>query len=357
MTNRQLNPVAVLVFLICTILLLANFYGWAAEMIGAINYPFQLDYGEGIVWQQADMILRGEGYKPLSDNSFIIFHYPPLYHLVSGLLAKTFGLNWLVVGRTVSVLSTLGAAFIIGALVFQAVRSRESILTSLICAPMAGLLVFTLVPVAYWSPLARVDMISVLFTLAGVWFGLRSIEQPGNLFPAAVFFVLAFFAKQTAISAPLATFIVLLCWRPAMAWRGLLLGSGLGLICFAAITIGTSGEFIRHIITYNVNTSHIGQRSNDGLHSRIACDRFRSCILISFSFCERALLEGGRFECDIGPAKTPRERLAGDSQVIFCRVVLSHFLDLVFRHQEWIIRQFFSGMGAIMVAASWFSFA
>ena len=119
---------------------------------------------------------------------------------------------------------------------------------------MAGLVVFTLVPVAYWSPLARVDMISVFFTLAGVWFGLRSIEQPGNVFPAAVFFVLALFAKQTAISAPLATFIVLLCLRPAMAWRGLLLGSGLGLACFAAITIGTSGEFIRHIITYNAST-------------------------------------------------------------------------------------------------------
>ena len=77
-------------------------------MIGAINYPFQLDYGEGIVWQQADMILRGEGYRPLSDNSFIVFNYPPLYHLVSGLLAKTLDLNWLVAGRTVSVLSTLG---------------------------------------------------------------------------------------------------------------------------------------------------------------------------------------------------------------------------------------------------------
>jgi hypothetical protein len=259
MTNRQLNTSAVVLFLLCMILLLANFYGWAAEMIGAIKYPFQLDYGEGIVWQQADMILRGEDYRPLSDNSFIVFHYPPVYHLVSALLAKTLNFNWLVAGRTVSVLSTLGAAFVIGALTVSSrsvprVNSDESDM----CALVAGLVVFTLVPVAYWSPLARVDMISVLLTLAGVWFGLRSIEHPGNVFLAAVFFVLALFARQTAISAPLATFVVLVCLRPAMAWRGVLLGSGLGLACFAAMTIGTSGEFIKHIITYNANSVTFG---------------------------------------------------------------------------------------------------
>lgn len=251
--SGSVSTSAVLLFLLCAVLLLANFIVWAADVIGAILYPFQLNYGEGIVWQQADMILRGEGYRPLSDASFIVFHYPPFYHVVSALLATALDLNWLMAGRIVSVLSTLGAALGIGALTFQAVRARESNLTSLICATLAGLIVFTLIPVVYWSPLARVDMISILLGLVGAWFGLRSLEHPRNVFPAALFFVLALFAKQTAISAALATFVVLLILRPATAWRGLVLGSGLGMAIFAALTVATSGQFVKHVILYNTN--------------------------------------------------------------------------------------------------------
>ena len=153
-------------------------------------------------------------------------------------------------------------------------------LIGLICATLAALVVFTLVPIAYWSPLARVDMISILLSLAGVWFGLRSIERPASVFPAALFFVLALFAKQTAISAPLTMFFVLLCLRPAMAWLGVLLAAGLELAIFTALTLSTSGEFIKHIIGYNANRFRFG---NIGMMSYVLVLHSILLIIVYFS--------------------------------------------------------------------------
>ena len=50
--------------------------------IVAMNYPYDLDYGEGIVWQQMDDIVAGKGYAPLGTFPAIVYHYPPVYHLV-----------------------------------------------------------------------------------------------------------------------------------------------------------------------------------------------------------------------------------------------------------------------------------
>ena len=43
----------------------------------AIGYPYQLDYGEGIVWQQMINIVAGRGYAPIGVFPAIVYHYPP----------------------------------------------------------------------------------------------------------------------------------------------------------------------------------------------------------------------------------------------------------------------------------------
>src|SRR5690348_11443274 len=54
----------------------------------AANTPHQLDYGEGIVWQQMRMIIDGQGYAPLKPFPAIVFHYPPVYHLTTWVVAS-----------------------------------------------------------------------------------------------------------------------------------------------------------------------------------------------------------------------------------------------------------------------------
>ena len=49
------------------------------------------DYGEGIVWQQMRNIVAGQGYTPLGVYPAIVYHYPPVYHLVVHLVGLSLG--------------------------------------------------------------------------------------------------------------------------------------------------------------------------------------------------------------------------------------------------------------------------
>src|SRR5205809_4667907 len=72
--------------------------GFIATAVKAINYPFQLDYGEGIVWQQAQQMRSGNAYGDITGFPAIVFHYPPLYHVIVFTIAEVTGLDFLVVG-------------------------------------------------------------------------------------------------------------------------------------------------------------------------------------------------------------------------------------------------------------------
>ena len=80
----------------------------------AIQYPFSIDYGEGIVWQQALLIPGERMYGNIDVYPFIVFHYPPIYHLTVRALASV-GLDYLTAGRVLSFVSTLLIAILIRA--------------------------------------------------------------------------------------------------------------------------------------------------------------------------------------------------------------------------------------------------
>ena len=62
-------------------LLVAHAAIYLKNAFDAVRYPFGLDYGEGLVWQQALLIPGPRMYGAITDASFIVFHYPPVYHL------------------------------------------------------------------------------------------------------------------------------------------------------------------------------------------------------------------------------------------------------------------------------------
>lgn len=224
----------------------------------AVGYPNELDYGEGIVWQQLRMLVAGEAYGPIDGFPSIVFHYPPLYHAVTWTLAQLGGLDQLMAGRAVSVLSTLVAALLVG-LITARLLADSSRWTQLTCGVAAGLVGLSCWPVVAWAPLMRVDMIASAFSLGGLYLAMLALQRPMLIHLAAITFVAAVYSKQTMIAAPAAVFLVLLVLRPRMAAAGISTALAVGLIPLTALALATDGGFLRHVFLYNVNRFELAQ--------------------------------------------------------------------------------------------------
>ena len=219
----------------------------------AIRYPFELDYGEGIVWQQAQQMRDGTAYGGITGFPSIVFHYPPLYHSLTLVVAGLSGLDMLMAGRIVSVASTLLTSLFAGLIGFRTVAGDIGGKAAALCGTVAGLAVLTLWPVTSWGPLMRVDMVALAFGLAGIWFAMQAFTRPRLVHAAAACFVAAVYAKQTAIAAPAAAFLTLLLLKPRTALAGIASSVLIGLAVLAPLTWVTDGGFVRHIFLYNIN--------------------------------------------------------------------------------------------------------
>jgi hypothetical protein len=228
---------------------LCRYISFVAEVL---PLPFGIDYGEGIVMQQA-MLIPGPGmYGDIDLYPYIVFHYPPFYHLVVHAISAL-GFDMLQVGRWVSVLATVATAALIAGLVFRSVRATAPWATGLVGAAIGGLTVFTYLPVVEWSPVMRVDMLAVALSFAGVYLAMLATRRPLLLYAASLAFVLAIYTKQTMVAAPVATFGVLWLREPRSVVRPIGFGITLSLAALAWLTWQTDGGFLRHILLYNIN--------------------------------------------------------------------------------------------------------
>jgi hypothetical protein len=219
----------------------------------AVRYPWELDYGEGIVWQQMRWMFTARAYGPIDGFPAIVFHYPPLYHTVTAITAAVLGTDQLATGRAISLLSTLAAAIASGILVSFLLEGRTTRADRLLCSYVGALLVFTYLPVVLWAPLMRVDMLAIAFGQLGLVAAFRSLDRPRAIYVASLLFVAAVFTKQTAIAAPAATFTVILVARPRLAFRGIATCLIVGLAVLLTLCWLTHGGFYRHIFLYNIN--------------------------------------------------------------------------------------------------------
>src|SRR5262245_37958797 len=82
----------------------AGFWWW---MVQDASRPYELDYGEGIVMYQATKVTDLKAaYKPINEYPFVVFHYPPVYHLTVRAFAA-FSTNLITTGRWISIMSGL----------------------------------------------------------------------------------------------------------------------------------------------------------------------------------------------------------------------------------------------------------
>jgi hypothetical protein len=239
-------------FGITAALLLWRVWRYIDFVAALMPLPYSIDYGEGIVLQQAMLIPGPRMYGDINVYPYIVFHYPPLYHLVARAIA-VLGVNLLCAGRWLSIASTAATAVFVGALIFHFARRCSPATVATGAATIGGATVFTYLPVAEWSPIMRVDMFAVALSFAGVYLAVLGTRRPALLYAAALAFALSIYAKQTMIAGPAAAFGALWLREPRSVRGPIVFGFGLSAAALAWLSWQTNGGFLRHIVLYNIN--------------------------------------------------------------------------------------------------------
>jgi hypothetical protein len=227
--------------------------GVCYDDVMTIRYPFELDYGEGIVWQQALLIPGPRMYGTSTEVPFIVFHYPPLYYLLVH-AARVILPDYLAAGRLVATTSAIPIGLSVMGLVLTATRplGRTRVYGELAIAAATGALVLCLHVFRTWGQLMRVDMPGVALALLGLLLASRSAGRFWGITGALLLCGAAVFTKQTEFPAGLAVFLVVVVRKPSLA-----LGAAgvAGSVCLGGLALlegQTSGGFLQNIVGDNV---------------------------------------------------------------------------------------------------------
>src|SRR5215471_5903300 len=156
--SLRLNIIRALVVLV----LLFNGGAFMARTWWLTRYPHELDYGEGVVlWQAAHVFILRDAYHPIQRFPFIVFHYPPLYHVLSRVAGLITG-DLLQGGRALTFFCTLASALTVAGIAWSAVPG--SAIRRSMTALVAALLMLQ-TPSLTWAPNMRVDLTAISMTL------------------------------------------------------------------------------------------------------------------------------------------------------------------------------------------------
>ena len=219
-----------------------------------LTQPYQINYAEGLAaWQAAHVTDAARAYAPIDQYPFVVFQYPPLFHLVTraaGYAMGTTTTDLLMAGRLVSVVSAAILCVIIGWITFQALPRRTERKMRLLAAAFAGALPTTLYNFN-WTWLARVDTLAILLSFSGVaLFAIRPRSAAMQVL-ASVLMAAGLFTRQTALAAPLACVLVAWLIDRRIALRMLLtLGINVSLV-LGWLVWRTHGQVFLHLFRYN----------------------------------------------------------------------------------------------------------
>ncbi|MFP4436051.1 MAG: hypothetical protein ACLFVO_02290 [Chloroflexaceae bacterium] len=244
---------------------------FAAHAWLVLHYPYPLDYGEGPLLAQVDLLRAGlpiwELYADPAAPPYAVVNYPPLYPLLAEALSHLTG-DVLLAGRLLALLATLGC---VGALTLLIAIPARLSGTRLSGAWFFLPLSFLAIPIVReWAVSMRVDMPGVCL---GLW-GLVALQlavgtgQPRGrrlwALLAAILFLLTLYTKPSLIAAPAAglAWLALLLLQPAnrrpYAIRSTFLIviavlSVSGALLFGLLHRASAGWFALHVVEANAN--------------------------------------------------------------------------------------------------------
>lgn len=211
------------------------------------NYPFSIEWGEGIVIDLSHRIVKPSSvYKTLDDYPYIVGIYPPVYLYLANIAGRFFD-NPFLGGRIVALSSAVGCA---GLIFLILIRETERWEVSLI-----GALTYTSVSYIYdFAAMARVDSAGCFFALLGLYLIYRR-----HYYWAALFLAVALYTKQSMVAAPAACFTWLALREGRKALGPVLVFLGVCLGAFAALQLATGGWFFHHTVRYTMHSYYFSQ--------------------------------------------------------------------------------------------------
>jgi len=208
--------------------------------------PYSRDPGEGCVLAMVQLLEeRGNYFLDMQDYPFAHLNYPPVFPVLVWPFFHFLGPS-LFVPRLLSTVATLA----ILAAVFGVVRTLAG--SRALAAGAAGI---ALGPwfLQTWAPAARVDMLAIFFSVAGLLAYVRGARLP-LVFPL---FWLGFFTKQNALLAPAAVLLSLAAPDKVRDFARAAAGFAFPLAAlFAILELATGGNAYRHLVTYTASASY-----------------------------------------------------------------------------------------------------
>lgn len=230
------------------LLLVVAFGYFVLHSVAAIRFPFPLDYGEGPLLNQAKLLAAGRNiYRPdLTDYPYTVANYPPVYVTMLALASRVLGLSY-AIGRAITMTAALmSATFIV--LILHALTDDR------MASAVGGMLFFAFPYVIYWSSLARVDLVALAFSLAGILVIARWPYERGSPFVSALLMMGAVFTRQSyLLAAPLAVAGWLFLQSPRKAATFVLSLTTGTLVLFGFLNALTQGGIFFHTVIANAN--------------------------------------------------------------------------------------------------------
>lgn len=208
-----------------------------------VAFPHTWENGEGVVLADALALYDGESpYRDLDEYPFLVANYPPVYTGLWALGMRVAGRGSWVPGR----LMTVAAIFVI-MLSTADIVYRETRWGGLAAA--GGLCILSVGFISRIGPVARVDFVAAAASFLGVCVTHRQLGTRRWVWPVALFF-LAAYTKHSAVAGAVASLVYLaFADRPKAVKSGGLLVAG-GLPVVALLQMMTSGNFLRHVLSY-----------------------------------------------------------------------------------------------------------
>jgi hypothetical protein len=216
------------------------------HLAATLAFPFDLDYGEGYVLNDALRLARGEPiYVNLQQFPMVRSPYPPLFPLVWSWLVGLTGPSFLA-GRALSVAAL---AAICGLAAWNGRRAAGPSNAPVLVAPA----MIAASPFVYqWAGYARVDLLALFLAAAGV-LAAQWLRGWRGVLLAAAFCTLAIWTKQTTLTAAVAVALALTVrsWRQAIVF--VLTVAVPTLAAYATVDLATHGELTHHVILGNAS--------------------------------------------------------------------------------------------------------
>jgi hypothetical protein len=221
-------------------------YSYVYRAICAIRYPQPLDYGEGPILNQVRYILQGRNfYKDINSPPYIVGNYPPVFHLFSILLVPIFGISF-ATGRTIAFLAVIVTACIIYKIVLYFTGNK-------LASFLSALFYLAIDYIYVWGIYMRIDTLSILFNILGVYWVIRYEDDYRRLRWCVLFFLLALYTRQSMIAGTAGAYLYLLTKDRKTAGKLIGYTALYGALVFIFFTLITKGQFYLHIVKYNNN--------------------------------------------------------------------------------------------------------